>query len=127
MRDIREDIKERIRAEHAKREPHQDALKQIDENVATLERLLTFEESRASGNGSARATMPRPAASLVDYVFKMLKKGPKSLDELSEAAVAAGYFEDEKGSPGRIIHGKLINPMRYGTVRKDDEGRYEIT
>ncbi len=124
MRDIREDLKERIRVEHARREPHQEALKQIDDNIAGLERLLATEESRSNGNGSVAAILPRPAGNLTDYLTKMLKKAPRTLDEMRDAAVAAGYFEGAKESPGRAIHGKLLNPIRAGRVIKDAEGKY---
>ncbi|HKD47499.1 MAG TPA: hypothetical protein VKB67_07415, partial [Rhizomicrobium sp.] len=72
MRDIREDLRERIAAEHAQREPHTEALKQIDRNIADLQRLLEFEEARVSARGAA-APLPRPAASLDDYVWKLLR------------------------------------------------------
>ena len=52
MRDIRQDLRERIAAEHARREPHQAAIKEIDVNVASLERLLALEEGRSSTNGA---------------------------------------------------------------------------
>jgi hypothetical protein len=127
MRDIRQDLKERIAAEFARREPHQDALKQIDENVANLQRLLEIEEGR-NVNGAQKTAPSRPTVTLDDYLTKQLGKGPKTLKELTAAAIAAGYFAGSKESPGRAIHGKLLNPMKAGTITRDTdrERRYRM-
>lgn len=126
MRDIRQDLKERIEAEYARREPLAVALEEIENNIAGLKRLLQAEEDRASGNGAHKAPPSKPSASLEDYLMKMLSKGPKTLQEMRAGAMAAGYFHGSKESPGRAIHGKLLNPLRAKTIVRDDDRKYRL-
>ena len=126
MRDIRQDLKERIAAEAARREPLQAAIEQIDQNIDSLTSLLAQEESRASGNGVDKTVHARPTGPLQDYLLRMLGKGPKSLEELRASATAAGYFEGSSESPGRAVHSKLLNPIRAGHVARDEDKKYRL-
>lgn len=138
MRDIRNDLRERlaaiasryaeashlyadeIEALEAKRDGE---LADLARERAAAEQMLAFEERRA-------ATMPgepiqTPTAKLVPLADFLVTKahtaGPLGKDDLRQEAGAAGYFAD---GDGRTFHTTLLNVVRHGKVRKLADGRY---
>lgn len=122
MRDIRQDLKERIVVEQSRNNGFREALAESDRALDALNQLLAVEESRIAFGGVIKVTpveIPKPPDKpLQDFALEQLRSGPKLLDELREAASAAGYPDD--GSLGRKIHGALLNPIRAGAVQRHD-------
>jgi hypothetical protein len=196
MRDIRDDLKERITVEERRREPVARMLAGIDANISTLKAALAMEEARAkSATAAAAATaipvtvsalareeaakqyMPAstaiaaeaaftaaafatgttltslaaaaavtakesvsdfalfrpslavsPTAPLIGFLMEKLMDGPQSLETLRDAAEAKGYFRTlPNASPGRMVHGAMLNAMRASEVARDDDQKYRLT
>jgi hypothetical protein len=128
MRDIREDLKERIATNNKRRadlKAHYDVqTKALDDETALLSRLLAFEEHRFRVYRGGRE-FPAPTIPLAMFFVETLRKmGPMTKDELRRAAVKEGYFEDDDDG-GRSTHASLLNSERGNRVKRLEDGRYE--
>jgi hypothetical protein len=150
MRDIRQDLLERIAAETARKEPLLRAISAIDANLETLNRLLSLEEQRnvvsaagtitgsaivngvtataISSNRNHVMLLTKPTLPLLGFVMEKLLDGPLHRGELAKEAEAAGYFVGLPNvSPGRMVHGALLNAFRAGEVTRTGDGFYSLT
>jgi hypothetical protein len=119
-RDIRSDIRDRMREAEAEREHHLKKAEEADQEAKVLARLLEKEEARFS-NGGAFSVPKEPEESLADFLLKLLEVRPMNKSEMREYAVRSGYVGD-----GRSIHATVVNLSRTGKIQEIAEDVYAI-
>ncbi|WP_457796064.1 hypothetical protein [Methylocystis sp. S23] len=133
MRDIRNDLRERLAAldgaeldqmmsYQAERErldsAHNSALRSIAAERAALKQLLSIEDHRASALPLFTARSA-PTIPLGDFlVAKVRTCGALEKEELRAAAEEAGYRD------GRAFHTTLMNITKGGRLQQYPDGRY---
>jgi hypothetical protein len=123
MRDIRQDLKERLGILEARRSELHSELKEMDEESATVIRLLDIEDRRFPPEQLGQ-TEPEPTVALAEFIFTELGKRPLGKDEMRPVAERGGYFKDTE-SPGRVLHLTLVNMERANRIRVREDGKYE--
>lgn len=128
LRDITEDLKDRIKAEMAKKEPLETALAAIDKAIKVLTETLALEQSRSMNGAANGVTTARraPEVGLETYIMKALASGPKTLEQLRDSAKEAGYFEGGGAPPGRQVHAKLLNHIVAKRVTRTEDKKYQL-
>ena len=145
MRDITKDLQEREKLidqmieqerhifEAQKRkleEAHRARIEELKVARGNLVRLLSIEEqlrNKASGGKVEQLALPGAARMpFAEFLLHLLLDGPKSKDELREAALRAGYFADG-AAVGRALHATLINIQRNGSVEESNSGDYRLS
>ena len=139
MRDIRNDIKERLDEATARRtkivaefEQQQQALVMrrtsalsgLEREIATLQNLFDIE-SRRMGPTVTGPGVPahQPTLPLADFIVNTtIQTGPRTKDELRALAERAGYFPE--GIGGRTIHATTMNLLRANKLAEDEHGRF---
>ncbi len=122
MRDIRADLRERLEAAEAE-------AKAATDRVQIIKGMLEAEEARfASAQpilpGSIVGVLPEripgisPSLSLDDFLVKAVRRGVSDKEELRDAAIREGYFMGSNQAPGRVVHAKLTNLVRDGSLKK---------
>jgi hypothetical protein len=112
FRDIRPDLKERLREAVEGRDFHAAKASEYDKEVDDLVRQLDREEARFSNRELVAATK-EPEAPLTDFILKTLEIRPMSKDDLREYATNEGYDVD-----GRSIHATLVNLSRTDKIKE---------
>jgi hypothetical protein len=118
MRDIREDLKERLSSLEARRAEHHAALKELDEQAAAVMRMLDMEDRRfpeQKPNGA-----PAPTKALTDFIYEELGRRKMNKAEIKVAAERAGYE-----NVGRAVHLTLVNLERFGRISVGSDQKYE--
>jgi hypothetical protein len=113
LRDIRSDLRDRLREAVVNHKFHLDKAEEFKIEAETLTRLLDREEARFSKQNSVAAPK-EPVESLTDYILNLLGMRPMGKGELREYAERAGYPGD-----GRSIHATLVNLSRTSQKRAD--------
>ncbi|RXT48546.1 hypothetical protein B5V03_11445 [Bradyrhizobium betae] len=154
FRDIRTDIRARIRsledtsqrqqAEFVKAQEkaaaeHRQIMEGFKSAIDSYKRMLDLEEAMASHNmldtrdkggpAQTEVKIPVPVAlpPLADFfVSKLAQNGPLTKEELREAAQAVGYF-GEAGGGGRATHATLENIKRSKRVVLGDDGKFHAS
>lgn len=133
MRDIREDIRDRLKQLNQEREQHKFALEGLDERERSLKALLADEVQRwgshepslfqaVEGQNSQAAKQERELT-LSTFLLGTLADGhPWSLDEL-KAKIAATDLLTDSPSPGRSLNFALVGLQRHGYVDRLATGR----
>jgi hypothetical protein len=119
MRDIRQDLKERLSSVEAKRAEHHAALKQLDQQAAAIMLMLDTEDRRfpePKPNSAAAA----PTKALTDFIYEELGRRRMDKTEIKLAAEQAGY-----GNVGRPVHLTLVNLARFGRISIGPDQKYE--
>jgi hypothetical protein len=115
LRDIRVDLKDRLRAAIEKSALLDAQLQDARSEVRALEQLLEVEERRHQLSQQAR---PRqPVEPLAEFIEGALQQQAMTKEELRDYAERAGYAVD-----GRSIHATLVNLMRTNRVIETEEG-----
>jgi hypothetical protein len=133
MRDIREDLQERLEAISADRAALQKQIDALASREASLKMMLAEEESRIRANGAGRPQLPFDRVALVggmqitDLIKATLRnhRGRLRFEEVKDQ-IENMPFDFAGQKPGRVIHGGLLSLMRTKEVDKDKEGRYGI-
>lgn len=123
MRDIRQDLHERLAAAKKNRAGIQSELEELDAEANLLSRLLEMEDARARTGSALKALKIVPVLPIADFFVEVIKERPRTKDELRELAQAKGYFA-ESDSPGRAVHLTLVNMVRAGRIREREDGKY---
>jgi hypothetical protein len=138
MRDIRDDLRERLAAVDAREAEameHYDerlralhlergkALEALDRERSILHDLLVLEAHRAGETPEGAAEYVRRAQlrlPLPDFIFnKVLGSGPVDKEALRADADHAGYEVN-----ARSFHATLLNMVKHGKLMQLDDGRY---
>jgi hypothetical protein len=138
MRDILDDLKERLRgvlaryadevasyteARSALEANHQMAIGSLSAEQAALERLIQVELARTGGQLS-EPVLPKPKFSLLDFLLtKVHADGPIEKEQLRRHAELAGYFADGDAG-GRKVHTTLLNLVSAGRLQRLPDGKY---
>jgi hypothetical protein len=119
MRDIREDLKERLRNLEADRDKHHAALKGIEENIAMIMRMLDIEDQQFPKHDDT-GDAPSPTKLLSDFIYEELGRRRMAKVEIRTAAEKAGYE-----NAGRAVHLTLVNLQRFQRIRLGPDKKYE--
>jgi hypothetical protein len=141
MRDIREDLRDRLAALqmafNAAGEDHENQMTILQANyrhkVDTLERerqtvlqLLKIEEARglSAGDQPAQSKASQPALPLAEFIItKLSANGPMSKEQIRAEVDRAGYLDGEV--TGRTFHLTLMNISGAGgRISKLPDSRY---
>ena len=121
LRDIRPDLKERLRAKTAEREAMRAVMENLDIAIELLEQMIAEEERRFNVAPTAQKTPPKELLS--EFVLQQLRAGkPKTKDDLRWLAEQAGYDVD-----GRSIHAALVALLRTARAKEVEQGQFVAT
>jgi hypothetical protein len=122
LRDIREDLKARLRDAVANRDLHAGKAQEYGKEVDVLTQLLDREEARFVAQKAAQAPTPKePDEPLADFLLKALRTRPMNKSDLREQATRAGYAGD-----GRSIHLTVVNLSRANRVKELPHGVFAL-
>jgi hypothetical protein len=133
MRDIRQDLQERLDAIAADRGSLHTQLELLDKKEASVKAMLADEESRIRRNASVHMELPFDRVPLVggmqmtELIKATLRSGSRRLtfDEVKEEITKTPFdFGEQK--PGRVVHGGLLSLLRTNEITKDADGRYGL-
>jgi hypothetical protein len=132
MRDIRQDLRERLTQVQQQRTALEKQIATLEDREASLKALLQQEEentriqSVTMGTAAARAN-GRYSTPLARFVLRAFTKQDRcSLRELRAAAVKEG-FQFGRKSPGRSIHFLLLGMKQNGMVERSRDGTWSLT
>ena len=132
MRDIRNDLKERLESLSQERDglekQYQGRLREFEGRESLLRQLLHQEDVRALGDQPSlfrkvrEGQADKETSDLTRLILDMLADGQNwSLDRLKEAGEKRGVLGGFE-SPGRSIHGALLSLKRQAKVQNIDQG-----
>jgi len=136
MRDIREDLRERLDALAADRLRAQEQLTAIESLENNVKATLREEETRIARLSANRAALPFPESLpsesplFVGPVIKGVMKSknrPLGSDEIRDEILNAKSFDFSDKAPGRVIHFGLVSLKNGGEVEQLSDGRWIIT
>ena len=129
MRDIRQDLKERLASVFAKRTSLMKELNEVDEQASMIKALLEAEDSmwREINPPLFEGANEKPSSPLSQVLLDCLRTraGAASLDELKDAAVQRGIPFGGK-QPGRVIHFAMLGMAQHDLVERTSDGRWEL-
>jgi hypothetical protein len=117
FRDIRPDLRERLRSTTAELDQLHAITENLEKTVQILEQMLATEERRFNPEPTTKKGPPEEP--LPEFVMQSLRSGPHSKDDLRWMAEQAGYEVD-----GRNIHATLVNLLKSGRAVEISEGQY---
>jgi hypothetical protein len=125
-RDIRADLKERLRTAVVSRDDFLAKAKEFDSEIDLLTKLLDQEERRFGQKVEVEKGSSDERAPLQDFLLKKLAHNEMTKDDMKVFAEHAGYFSSG-ASAGRSIHSTLLNLIRSGKVTTVAEGIYALS
>jgi len=133
MRDIREDLRERLDILAAERAKLQMRVQAIELQEASYKAALREEEARVAQSSSENQTnpLPFPTASAVllgPVIMRVMRaKGrPLALDEIRDEIVNSGMFDFGEKKPGRSVHFGLMSLQNGGELTRLVDGRWTL-
>ena len=120
LRDIRPDLRERLRQATARHEALLTQTNEAAEDVFMLQRMIEREDQRLNGQ-NAPVARQKPTDELPDFVFKALQMRPMSKSDLRHAVENAGYNVD-----GRSIHAITVNLVRTRKILEIADGVFKV-
>jgi hypothetical protein len=118
FRDIRPDLRERLRSTSAELEQVRGIIGNLEKAVEILEQMLAAEEQRF--NPEVPTKRGPPEAPLSEFLVQsMLTSGLKTKEDLRWMAEQAGYEVD-----GRSIHATLVNLIKSAKAVEIGPGQY---
>lgn len=130
MRDIRQDLRERLASVRAKRASLERAIDALSAQEASINKLLEEEEAMWDevNPGLFAGAGERPQGTPLSQVLLetlRTKSGTASLEELKEAAVRCGVPFGGK-QPGRVIHFAMLGMQQHKLVDRKTDGRWTL-
>lgn len=139
MRDIRDDLRERLKAADARLDDekerysaernrveaeHARNVEAIHEQRRALITILNAENEATGSPAEPEFQARNMRLPLKDHFITYVHTyGPQTKDDLKDAATRAGYF-DEDSSGGRTAHAILMNLTTSGKLIRLPDGRY---
>ena len=131
MRDIREDLKERMRAIEAERVAVREHLAALDSKLLGVEELYEDENKlwskldpdlvdQSKGTDAANGKSP-----FARFVLARLAEGPQTLDSLTITASSLDVPFGDK-NPKRVLNSALMGLSNGDYVERDDDGRWKL-
>jgi hypothetical protein len=118
MRDIRHDLRERLRTLEAQRDQLHANLKDAESQIAILMQMLEIEDRRYLEHSPS--DIRKPTKKLNDFIYEELARRRMTKDEIKAVAERAGY---EK--VGRGVHLNLVNMEKSRRIRLGTDQKYE--
>jgi hypothetical protein len=128
MRDIRQDLRERLDSTRAKRVAMQAELERLIAQERTLDKLIEEESAIWERISPPLFEGTEPQGSVLSQVLlETLKSkgGAAWLGELKESAVQRGVPFGEK-QPGRVIHFAMLGMAQHKLVAREQSGRWRL-
>ncbi len=133
MRDIREDLQERLEEVEVQRAELGRRLQSLNERAQMIADMLKVEEQRwaerqaafptLTPNGKKAQRVTTPLGRVL--VAVLADQRQHSLDDLKAAAANAG-MDFGKKHPGRVIHFALIGMQQNKIVKRTPSGEWQI-
>lgn|GEM_PF-1899260 len=143
MRDIRDDLRERLEGIDTQRDGLRKSLEALDTEREIVLKMLEFETKRhaystteslrirvrstalaAAADKITDAVVPFSSRPMLTFIEGLLDKGAYTKEELRAEGEAAKMFTGNE-APGRIIHAMVMNLERHGRIRQRADGKYE--
>ena len=115
LRDIRPDLRERLRVATAERDHMRSIIETLEATVKLLDQMLAAEERRFGSPAAAG----EPQESLAEFILATLRASTHTKDSLRFLAEKAGYHID-----GRSIHATLVNLTKSGKAEEIRDGEF---
>jgi hypothetical protein len=133
MKDIRQDLKERLADIEQERARLQARLAELTHIESGLKSLLEDEDKRWKPTPEMLPLFPRPqvdgngkyTSPLSRSIVDSLKFGPRSLKELKETARLDGIDFGDKNA-GRSIHFALVGMAQNNLVERLENGKWRL-
>jgi hypothetical protein len=129
MRDIREELKQRLSQIEYQRATLRSRMVWLDEMETHIKAALEYEKMH-SDPGQANLFSEEPLGVERSATGRFIREAlsdlrPKTLDELKLAAEQRGMMFGEK-NPGRVLHFALVGMKQSGIVERSAEGRWRL-
>lgn len=119
MRDLRQELTERLRELEAQRDGFHTELKRVEDEIGVVLKMLDFEDRRFPKQQPKE--IHRPTDPLGDFIYREIERRRMNKNEIKITAERAGYE-----NVGRAVHLTLVNLERFGRIRVGSDGKYEI-
>jgi hypothetical protein len=138
MRDIRDDLTDRLKVIAEKRRRILAAIKALDVQEAAIKSLLEAEDTRFGGESlplgeradanALQATATAPTSIFRRFVLECLNNGQEwSLSRMRRQAIESGLSPNEDGqSLGRQLHAALLGLKQQGLVEIPEPGHWKL-
>jgi hypothetical protein len=113
LKDIRPDLKERLRTAVSERDQMRPILETLEQTITLLEQMIEQENRRY------HVAPTSPESSLADFIVQKMQAGLRTKDGLRSVAEEAGYNVD-----GRSIHLTLVNLIKSGRAVEIGGGEF---
>jgi hypothetical protein len=121
MRDIRDDLIERLQASQTEQTRLNYRLKEIEAEMELIRRLVEIEMKRHPSDEPKN----EPEIKISEFVLNGLReRGPATKEQIRVSAEQEGYFK-EGDSPGRTVHAVVTNLARTGKIKELPGGLFE--
>jgi hypothetical protein len=117
FRDIRPDLRERLRSSSAELAKVREMAEHLQNAVSILEQMLAEEERRFNPEDPTKK--PVPGDPLSEFMMQCLRTGMRTKDDLRWMAEQAGYDVD-----GRSIHATLVNLIKRNEATEIGDGQF---
>lgn len=129
MRDIREDLRQRLTKIAAQRGELQSRLSWLNEMENHIKAALEYERFHSESD-QTNLFVEEPAEGEHSVISQFIREtlsdlNGRTLDELKLAAQQRGLEFGEK-NPGRVLHFALVGMKQGGIVHRDPEGRWRL-
>jgi hypothetical protein len=118
IRDIRQDLRERLRALETQRDKLHVDLKEAEQQIGVLMNMLEIEDRRFPPQASS--DQQKPTKRLSDFIFEELGRRRMTKEEIKIAAEKNGYE-----NVGRGVHVTLVNMEKSGRIHVVADNKYE--
>jgi hypothetical protein len=118
IRDIRQDLRERLRTLEAQRDKLHVELKEAEQQIGVLMHMLEIEDRRFADK--APSEVRKPMTKLSDFIYGELGRRRMTKEEVKIVAERAGYE-----NVGRGVHLTLVNMEKSGRIRLVADNKYE--
>jgi hypothetical protein len=134
MRDIRDDLAERLQVLARERRRLLADLKALDVQEASVKALLEGEDRRFGGDGlplgddDAKSAAGSPTSVFRRFALDCLNSGKDwSLSQMSKEAIERGLITASEGrSMGRSLHAALLGLKQQGLVEIPEPGHWRL-
>src|SRR5687767_6261564 len=96
VRDIRDDLKERLTGVEERRAKLRDEIKDLDAEVAAINQMLQIESRRHHMTNYLKSAGFERRTPIMTFIHNLLNDRPLSKEDIRVRAEAAGYFQGEE-------------------------------
>src|SRR5260370_29575501 len=126
MRDITQDLQDRLGALEAERNRLQKRITDLEEQRALLTALLQQERRRWSDSQEELPTGGHMRLELSEIIHDIMSDGTSWLGKAVAGVAMKRGYQFGKSKPGRVIHSTLIGMQNKGQVKSLGEGKCKL-